>query len=53
MADKKLKINSKLIKLGNSYAFLVPKALVDCNILEGGKRYILKPDEISASNKGT
>lgn len=34
-----VKINSKLIKLGNGYAFLVPKALVSCDVLQERKRY--------------
>jgi hypothetical protein len=44
---EKANVNSKLITLGNSYAFIIPKALVDCKVLEAKKRYTLKVEEVS------
>lgn len=41
-----MEIKSKIGKVGNGYVFWIPKALVDCKILESGKEYILNPEEI-------
>lgn len=34
-----MEIKSKIIKSGNSYQLRIPKALVDCKIVELGKIY--------------
>lgn len=34
-----VEINSKLTTVGDSYGFLIPKALVSCKVLLKGKRY--------------
>jgi antitoxin component of MazEF toxin-antitoxin module len=36
-----LEIKTTIIKAGNSYVMRIPKALVDCKILEKGKEYII------------
>lgn len=34
--------HKKIAKLGNSYAFSIPKALVDVGILKKGVKYLVK-----------
>jgi len=35
-----MEIRSKIVKRGNSFALKIPKALIDCKILEENKEYI-------------
>ena len=47
-----MKIKSKLIINGNSYALTIPKALVDSEILTKGKHYIINDiEEYIITNK--
>lgn len=39
--EVKAQIEAKLSPTGNSYHFLVPKSLVDCKVLEDGKKYTI------------
>lgn len=34
--------DAKLTRVGNSFGFLIPKALIDCEILIKGENYILQ-----------
>ena len=46
--------NKRIANIGNSYAFLIPKVLIDCDIIQAGKRYLLKVEEMpieSETNK--
>ena len=40
-----MEIQAKIIKQGNGYGMRIPKALIDCKILENGKTYIIKEIE--------
>jgi antitoxin component of MazEF toxin-antitoxin module len=42
-----MEIHSKVFRLGNSYAVLIPKKLVSCKVLEEGRRYkvLLVPED--------
>ena len=37
-----VEITSKISKVGNSYVFFIPKALVDCKVLEAGQKIKVK-----------
>jgi len=43
--------SARLTRIGNCYGFLIPKALVDCDVLAFGKNYFLKILEISVNPK--
>ena len=34
-----MEVKAKLTKVGNSYAFFVPKPLIDCKVLQPGEKY--------------
>ena len=38
--------NIKITTIGHSYGFLVPKALIDCSVLSGDKRYLVNIEEM-------
>ena len=42
----KANLDSRVTKHGNGYAIPLPKALVSCNVLELGKRYRVRIEEI-------
>jgi hypothetical protein len=46
----KAKIQGRIRATGNGYAFFVPKALIDCNVLIGGKLYEIDIKEDSDSS---
>ena len=41
-----MEITSKIIKAGNSFAFRVPKALIDCKVLDKTKEYIIQVEPV-------
>ena len=42
-----VEIKAKISKVGNSYVFFIPKALVDCGVLPIGKKVTFKLEDKS------
>jgi len=40
-------IKSKVVKHGNGYALTIPKALLDCQIIDKDKRYKITVEEVA------
>lgn len=43
----KATIQGRIRASGGGYAFFIPKALVDCNVIEGGKIYTVEIKEVA------
>lgn len=45
-----MELSLKLAKHGNSYGFVIPKALIDCRVLDPSKKYVLRVQEDSIND---
>lgn len=48
--DNKIKIKGRITRVGNSYAILIPKALIDSNVLKERELVILEIAELPQRN---
>jgi len=37
-----MEIKTEIVSRGNSYGFGIPKALIDCKVLQKGQKYVIK-----------